>query len=136
MIIASAGLGANGFLVVGVDTEWYEELCEKLAAVGQRHWQVRVGFAARADLVGELGRTFNALAEGLERLAQGPADERQHAVKNALAGLAATAYVLAESETTAPQVRQALQAIVEAVRRIEQQLSEWLKAAGANHPQS
>ena len=135
-MIAPAGLGANSILAFNV--EWFEELCEKLAAIGQRNWQVRVEFAARDDLVGELGRAFNALAEGLEWLNQSPEGDRRsqrHAVKNALAGLAASAYVLAESEMTAPAGRRALQAIVEEARKI----AEWLKAneeSGVNYPQS
>jgi len=130
------GWCANGFLVFSV--EWYEELCEKLAAIGQGNWQVRVEFAVRDDLVGELGRTFNALAEGLERFSQNPAAERssaRHALKNALAGLAASAYVLAERATT-PAERQGLQAVVEEARRIAPRLPEWLpteEESGANH---
>lgn len=78
-------------------SEWAQELRQALAGL-TRGASPRVGFADREDLVGELGREFNALSAELQHT-QGDSlsRERAHRLRNRLAGLLAALHVLKES---------------------------------------
>lgn len=110
--------------------DWVTELREKFQQVRGQGGQVSVSFATRSDLVGELGREFNALADELGPVrAQALTREQAHNLRNRLAGVLAALHVLQEAGTLSADEQQRLQEVVEEARALDSNLRA--RAAGA-----
>jgi len=81
-----------------------------------------VSFSARPGAVGELGREFNALADGLEKPPAADTRERFHRLRNQLAGILAALHVLRETAELSSEERASLALVLEEGKRLESRL--------------
>lgn len=111
--------------------DWVTELREKFEQVRGGGGAVSVSFAARPDLIGELGREFNALAGELAPIPP-PAltREQAHSLRNHLAGLLAALHVLKEGGTLSADEQQRLAEVVEEARALDTSLRARVPGAG------
>ena len=101
--------------------DWIAELRQafnQLEAGASAH----VSFSARPGTVGELGREFNALADGLEKPPAADARERFHRLRNQLAGILAALHVLRETAELSSEERATLAQVLEEGKRLESRL--------------
>lgn len=98
---------------------WVAELRQAfshLLAGGPAH----VSFAVREDSVGELGREFNSLANGLEQPSSSDgARERLHRQRNQLAGILAALHVLRETGDLTPEEQATLNELLQEAKTLE-----------------
>jgi signal transduction histidine kinase len=101
---------------------WAEELRQAFERLG-RGEAARVEFGARADRAGEIGREFNALADGLTaRGTNSLTREEVHRLRNRLAGLLAALHVLAETSGADEAERVALKQAAQAAQALDARL--------------
>ena len=81
-------------------------------------------FSDLPGIAGELGRDFNALADGLEKPAAAAPDarERFHRLRNQLAGILAAVHVLRETTELNAEQRAALAQVLEEGKKLETRL--------------
>lgn len=100
--------------------DWVAELCQKFEQVRGGCADVAVSFAERADMIGELGRSFNALAEALPAApASRLTREQAHGLCNHLAGIMAALHVLAEDAGLNAGQQAQLREVVGQARELE-----------------
>lgn len=115
-LLPAPGAGEEGSRVV----DWASELREGLQQLLRPGGTIAVSFAARADVVGELGREFNALAaEWTAAAPNGLSRAQAHALRNRLAGLLAALHVLATTGGLSAPEQGELEEAVEAGRRLD-----------------
>ena len=101
---------------------WVVELREAFAQL-QSGGLVRVGFAGREGLEGELGSELNAFSEELLR---SPDDnlsrEQRHDLRNRLAGILAAVHVLRETTDLTAEDKEVLQQTLEQAKALDARL--------------
>ena len=103
---------------------WVEELRQAFGRL-RTGGPAQVSFAARSDVVGELGREFNALAS---ELADSGEDrytrEQAHRLRNRLAGILAVLHVQSEAGELAAEEQSALKELLSEAKSLEARLRQ------------
>lgn len=101
---------------------WVEELRQAFGRL-QAGGPAQVSFAARSDVVGELGREFNALAT---ELAETEGDtytrEQAHRLRNRLAGILAVVQVQSEVGALAAEEQRLLEELLAEAQSLDARL--------------
>lgn len=102
--------------------DWIADLRQafgELESGGRPH----VNFSDLPGIVGELGRDFNRLADGLDKPGAAPdTRERFHRLRNQLAGILAAVHVLRETMELNAEQRAALAHVLEEGKKLEARL--------------
>lgn len=98
---------------------WVEELRQAFGRL-QAGGPAQVSFAARPDVVGELGREFNALATELAETGDvSYTREQAHRLRNRLAGILAVLHVQSEVGALAAEEQSALRELLSEAKSLE-----------------
>lgn len=100
--------------------DWVAELRRKFQQVRAGLAARPVSFAARADLIGEVGREFNALLAALQPTEpRALSRDQAHVLRNHLAGILAALHVLREDGSLSRDQQAHLQKVIEEGRRLD-----------------
>jgi hypothetical protein len=101
---------------------WVEELRQAFGRL-QAGVPAHVSFGVRSDVVGELGREFNALASELaETSGNRFTREQAHQLRNRLAGILAVLHVQSEGGALAAEEQVALQELLSEAKSLDARL--------------
>jgi len=101
---------------------WVEELRQAFGRL-QAGGPAQVSFAARSDVVGELGREFNALATELAETGDDRyTREQAHRLRNRLAGILAVLHVQSEVGALTTEEQRLLQELLAEARFLDARL--------------
>lgn len=101
---------------------WVEELRQAFGRL-QAGGPAQVSFAARSDVVGELGREFNALATELAETEGGKyTREQAHRLRNRLAGILAVVQVQSEVGALAAEEQRLLEELLAEAQSLDARL--------------